>query len=439
MLNDEITNLRSYNSLATVLKEDVLLDLQVSDVLRALYRKRAMLLYDTGMGKTIMATAWMKMLLNEDPNRKFLFIAKYQQLAQTPEKIERNLGYSVCATNAEKESLERIFYSGEFKNYKVFIITHNCLGNLKFMQTLFKFRNEYFGIIVDEAHNLSNSNYASSASMLKSMLSCYEYVLALTATPIVSNIDQLAKLANVIDGDTYDNARKLINDLKAGRFSLNNDPNFFISRTREDFGINLEIKGHVINVDPSSHQVGATGQELFLITKGDGAFNQVNRLVKFIKDKEGERGLIYINQHAIREWVIPFLDKNNVKYECINGYTSMAERKEILEKFNVEHEIDVIITSVTEALDLDCNWVMFYEFTVNIAQMIGRATRGFEDRCLDVYFMVTDLTDEVDYFNNHIYNVAKDILRTTGKKYTAVYDAHEQLLDVDDDDWSWED
>ena len=136
----------------------------------------------------------------------------------------------------------------------------------------------------------------------------------------------------------------------------------------------------------------------------------------------GERGLVYINQHVIREWVLRFLDNAGIRYGCINGKTSKLEDEEVMDKFNNKKDLDVVITSVTEAIDLDCDWVMFYEYTVNVAQMIGRASRGLKDKTLKVYFMITEDTGELRYFYDNIYSVSEVIQKVVGKRYDAVFD-----------------
>ena len=421
-LEEEICSLTSYEAIENILTCDKLISLQAVDVLKMLYRKSSIVMYDTGMGKTYLAAAVIAMLRNEDPSRKFIMLVKKGQLIQTPKKLEKNIGVSVLATGADAKSLQKNFYSGAYKNYDVFMITHDCLENRKFMGELFKVRKEYSGLIIDEAHNLNNFIAASSASMLRGMCNSFEYRYALTATPITSDVAQAARLAYMLDSETYPDPKKLFYDLRSGRFSIEEDPCFFISRSRADFGIVSDVRGYPYFVDAQANQVNASGADMFVVCKGEGAVNQAKALVQFIKERPGQKGLVFINQHAIRNWVTPFLDKAGIRYDCINGYTSKEDKERIMTQFNELDELDVVITSVTEAIDLDCNWVMFYEFTLNIAQMIGRAYRGLYDKVLEVYFMFTKDTGEFNYFMDKIYARSELIRKVIGKSYTAVFD-----------------
>lgn len=212
-------------------------------------------------------------------------------------------------------------------------------------------------------------------------------------------------------------------------YGISDDPCFFVSRNAAAFGRVTAPKGIIVWIDPMPYQIEAEYSELSDLCKGEGATEQAEALAQLIQFNQGKRGLVYINRHKVREWVLPFLDKAGISYRCINGRTPNDEREEILKEFNEDKSVDIIITSVTEALDLDCDYVIFYEFTSNIKQMIGRAQRGFTDKNLFVFYMITDKTKEVDYFYNNIYKhceVASYVLR---KDYSEVLDLEDELLE----------
>lgn len=134
-----------------------------------------------------------------------------------------------------------------------------------------------------------------------------------------------------------------------------------------------------------------------------------------------------MNQHSIRNWILPFLDKEGIKYSCINGNTPGDERQRIMKQFNEEKSLDVIITSVTTAIDLDCDYVIFYEFTVNVKQMIGRAHRGLGDKDLDIVYIITEDSDEVDYFMNNIWARCEMIRDVLGQDYSEMEDVERDI------------
>lgn len=423
-------NITSCHALDMLLPNARLEDAQVVAVLKAIYRERALILFDVGMGKTYMSAAYIKMLLNDGSENKFIFLIKHLQNVQTPKELEYLTGVKVMPIlDAQASTIKKMKENSDILNYKILILTHDFLLSQTGIDFLYSIRKSYTGIIVDEAHNLNNSRDSKSGAILKAMCSNFKYRLGLTATPVVTDVKQLARLANIFDGDTYADVNKLANDLKKGRFSINEDPDFFIEKSRKDLGIKEEIIGDVIWVEAQTNQRFTTGAKMHKVCKGPGAVNQAEALVQFVLKHKGHKGLIYINEHKKREWVLPFLEQAGIKAVCLNGSTPDAVRVVEQKRFNEGNEIDVIITSLTESLNLDCEWVLFYEMTSNVQQMLGRAYRGLYDKKLYVYFMLTKNTGESAYFVENIYKNAVEIKDSVNKHYTAVFDAYNKIIE----------
>lgn len=317
-------------------------------------------------------------------------------------------------------------------DYDVTLATYSCLASQAFMDFFFEHRNDYNCIIVDEAHKLNNFVTADVGAKLYEIIKKFEYAYALTATPITTDIEQLARLASIFDSETYHDYHGLQMAFKYNSYRISDDPCFFVSRNADAFGRVTAPHGIIVWTDPMPFQIDAEYSELSDLCKGEGATEQAEalaQLIQFNKSNGNERGLVYINRHKVREWVLPFLDEAGITYRCINGKTPNDERQKTLKEFNEEKTVDVVITSVTEALDLDCDYVIFYEFTANIKQMIGRAQRGFTDKDLFVFYIITDKTKEVDYFYNNVYKrceIASYVLR---KDYSEVLDLEDELLE----------
>lgn len=424
-VEESLCKKQSFDAIKYVLHDIELHPLQCIDVMKMLYNKKSIVVYDTGLGKTILAAAVMKLLWREDPTRKFIFVGMHDQLVQTPQKLENLCGRRVISADASAKGLSQL-KSQKFWEYSVLFITHESLLNDKLMNEIFQYRNQYNGIFIDEAHELSNVGYAKSASILAGMVRQFEYRYALTATPITSSVSQMAKLMMLMDSEKFSNAKRLENAIKSGSVKVEDYPLFLISRSRREFESDAEGSQTIYNgitefVEPLPHQKNISNENmLFQICKGEGAYPQVERLVNIVKDRLGQHGLIYIRQHDVRRWVLPFFDKAGIKYACINGNTSTKQRAEIMHQFNDLKQFDVIITSVTTAVDLDCDYVVFYEFTVLVKQMIGRAHRGLKSKVLDVIFIITDDTKEVDYFYDNIFKISMFIRDLLQHDYTEL-------------------
>lgn len=426
-LERKLCKMKSCKAVSKVLENNNLHDLQSIDVLKMLAHKHALAIYDTGLGKTFLASAIMRMLHNYEHKSRFIMFITKNQLLQTPQKIERLTDLKVIGTDGTKESVMNFITKS--LDYDVSLVTYSCLESREFLDFFFKHRNEYNCIIVDEAHKLNNFVSANAGAKLYAIIEKFEYAFGLTATPITTDIEQLARLASIFDSKTYHEYHSLQLAFQYNSYAIEDDPCFFVSRNASAFGRVTPPKGIIVWVDPMPYQTEAQYGQLADLCKGEGATEQAESLAQLIQFNEGKRGLVYINHHSVREWVLPFLDKAGITYRCINGKTPHDERKTILKEFNENKTVDVIITSVTEALDLDCDYVIFYEFTSDIKQMIGRAQRGFTDKNLFVFYMITKRTREVDYFYNNVFKkceIASYVLR---KDYSEVLSLEGELLD----------
>lgn len=405
----KLLRLNSFNAFSKVLDGYNLEDFQCIDTLVALSQERCIIRYDTGMGKTLIASAIMRLLKKEVPSRKFIFVMKNAQMIQTPKKIIESTGLKVTATTAEQQQIDAKMLTRNFTENDVLMITHECLNSNVVMEVLHRNRKHFCGIVIDEAHELNNYLTADRSSMLVSMVKCFRFCYALTATPITTNEAQLANLMHIVDHKRCPSAKAIEKGLRNGNPAeiLSCYPGLIISRTRKDLGILNELRGYVDVVQPTPFQLqeaNRSGVNLFNILKGEGADPQIERLISIIKGYKArnQKGLVFINQHLIRENLLPHLAKAGINFECINGKTKMTDRKEIMHKFNVENSLDVIITSVTTSVDLDCDFIYFYEFTTDVQQMIGRGTRGLNPKVMDIRWMITDKTPEVQYFLDKI-------------------------------------
>lgn len=422
-LERELIRLQSFDAADNILHGIKLHPLQIADVLKMIYSKRAIVRYDTGTGKTLLAAAAMKLLWNEDSSRKFIMFVKKDQCLQTPKKLQDALGRPVIATSADEKSVRRVIESGEWLQYPLVLLTHNCLDNNRVMREVFKHRSEFCGVIIDEAHVVNNKGFAQVADVVSGLVSQFEFCWALTATPILTNPLQLAKLASVVDPKRYPKYPILAKALKQGEYSIAADPLFFINRTAEELGRHSKYVGRIVWVEPMPHQVVVESDGNPMVHwKGDGAVNQAKALVSLLLAMKGKRGLVYVRQHAIRQWIEGFLREAGIRYDCINGYV-VKERPEIIRRFNEEKSLDVLLTSVTTAIDADCDFVVFYEFTVELKQMIGRADRGLEGKTVDVFYLITRGCDEPAWFKEKIYDrdeMIRTILGTDSRELESV-------------------
>ncbi|MGL4950164.1 MAG: DEAD/DEAH box helicase [Anaeroplasmataceae bacterium] len=412
-LPDDLDRLESYEAIKDLITPP-LEQGQSVDLLRALFIKRYALFYATGMGKTYISSAYMKALKNKNHNAKFLMIIKKNQEHETPKKISKISGLTCKVFTASKDKVPTI---NTLDSCDVLMLTHDSLNSIEHMKSLLFIMDRITAIVADEAHLLSNLEEASSSFMLYSLSKRAEYFLGLTATPITSNISQLPKVLKLVAPMYVTNHKQLGYDLK----------NYGLSALPKQLNDLFTIRDRTYNnhhgiaefVESMPHQLNAKGKDLFVVTKGNGATKQADKLVELITVRKPEKGLVYVNRKDVYSFIEPYLKSKGIRCAKINGDTSSDDRNKILSDFKY-NEYDVILTNIKEALDMDSSYVIFYEFTAHVKQMIGRAERGLNPKPLDVIFMFTKDTDEYDYFIRNVYEISQEVEDILGIDFREV-------------------
>ena len=171
---------------------------------------------------------------------------------------------------------------------------------------------------------------------------------------------------------------------------------------------------------------------IFLTFKGPGADNQVEALVRIVQERkrQGKSVIIYVNLHAVREWVEEHFSSAGISFVSLTGrVTKQAAREEILNTFR-SGGVDVLITSVSESLNIDSDVVIFYEFTTKMKQVMGRAHRGLEGKQLELVFIVTRDSMETEYFHKYVYKRSLVLQRILQKDFSEFITIGKQLREM---------
>lgn len=405
-LLDDIGNLTSYEALSEI-TYPTLRDYQAIDLLHILAVKGFICMYDTGLGKTYVAGGFFKALKNAKIGDKFLAFTTNSNIGPFCKEISKCTGLR-CVFYTE--SLSNILRPIDVDQYDVIVMTHGCLNVVEHMRTLCMCLDSFKAVVVDELHLVSNFNESKRGLLMKSILSRFEYKLGLTATPMTTDESQLAKALHMINPEMVPDWKALTKDLKDyGSGVL--DPHLydlFVVRQRE-FN---HHKGFLVEIEPMSHQVEATGEGMFYLTKGEGAYNSFEKVIEIQTENFGRKGLIYSNLKGVQKALYDFLTEFGLNVMLINGDMSRAEKDRRAQEYR-EGNYDIVITNITEAIDLTSDYVIFYEFTSHVKQLIGRAERTLDSKMLPIYFLVVKDTGEYDYFLRNVYRrcqIVADIL-----------------------------
>lgn len=414
-LLDDIGELTSYEALSEI-TYPTLRDYQAIDLLHILAVKSFICMYDTGLGKTYVAGGFFKALKNAKIGDKFLAITTNSNISSFCKEITKCTGLR-CTYYTE--GLSRILNPIDVDSNDVIVLTHGCLNVVEHMTMLTTVINQFSAIVVDELHLVSNFDGSKRGYMLKAILSRFEYKLGLTATPITTDEEQLAKALHLINPIMVPDWKVLTRDLKACGSGVIDSHlrDLFIVRQRD----HNRHKGYLVGIDPLPHQVEAVGEDLFYVTKGEGAYNSFEKVMDIHRSIEGKRTLIYANLTLVQNALFKYLSSMGIKTVVINGKMTRAEKVRRAEAYRND-EYDVCISNITEAIDLTSDCVIFYEFTSHVKQFIGRAERTLDSKELPVYFLVVKDTGEFDYFLRNVYSrcqIVEDLLNFNLKEVTG--------------------
>lgn len=418
-----MTEFKSLNTVENIIEGLDLPDFQNIGVQKALLNNKMLLAFDTGTGKTYTYSVFVRALLNNNPEGKHIFVIIHDSINQAPSDIANLISAPVFAFSGKYEDYKK--FKRRWNEASVIILTYECFQNMELLSFLYDRLTEIESFVIDEAHHVSGWDVSDTAFIIRSFTHYIPYVVALTATPITSRKEQYYQIMNILDRNLSPRRDETFLDKYSERYMAVNRSDYFI---KGNYKTILEL------VEPSVHQIGEIKGIISRVIKGTGAVNQVNKLLYVVKEKlnQNKKVIIYVNYHDTREWIEKHFDSENIKYVSLHGrITKQEERKNILNSFN-GGDTNVLITSVSESLNITSDVVIFYEFTTKIKQVMGRAHRGLGAKELELIFIVTKDTMEIDYFMKYIYKRSLIIQNLLGKDYQEFIDIGNKLNSLEE-------
>lgn len=407
--------------------ENIIPDLELPSfqnigVQEILLNKRMLLAFDTGTGKTFTYSLFVRALLNRDPEKKHIYAIIHDSLDQAPKDIRGLTAVPVSAFTGAAGEYRRL--KTKWASSSIIILTYEAFRDMNIAHFLFTHIKEIESITLDEAHHVSNWDSSDMALMVRALCQYSPYVLALTATPMTSKTQQYYRLLNLVDRDL--SPRR--DETAAGKYNAR-----YMTVNRKDYSIKGNYKSTLELVTPHIHQIGEIKGIISKVMKGTGAVNQVQALLRVTDERlrQGKSVIIYVHYHDSRRWIEQHFTGRGIQFVSLHGkIVKMEERKALLSAFD-SGEVKVLITSVAESLNIDADVVIFYEFTTKLKQVMGRAHRGLEGKELELVFILTQDTQEIQFFMHYIYKRSLTIQRLLGKDYSEFVAIGDKLKQLD--------
>lgn len=384
---------------------------------------------DTGLGKTLIASAVMKILHDSGETDKFLYVVENAGLIQTANKVMSYTGLRVVTCDATESKGSVLEYMKD-DSYDVLMISYQAIQSFDVARYLIKHIELFDTVMYDECQWISELNNSNTWEITKQMRRHFRDVVMFSATPFRTNPMQLLKQVELLDKSILGNINEYINGRVKrdvmynivewyGLDEIKKDLVIYVNGfTREELGIKIEYNPVAHVVMPIQYQLSVEQHEIHKVKAFNNA-DSMKELISIVSEgvDDFKQGIIYCSTNDNKRLLLDELSKNGIDAEVIDGTISDKRKREEVKNRYLVGEIPVLIINVTTTLDLPSSYCIFYELcdagTVN--QFVGRCVRGLADTELDVHFILVDGTCEIEYFYNNLYKKSVYLQQALGK------------------------
>lgn len=365
----------------------VLKDVQQRAVDHMRTHDELLIVFGTGMGKTITAVTIALNYLTENPTRKVVVLSPKSLLNNFANELARHYGIT-------DESRIEYFTYGQFHR-KMEKSPRFCNNKL---------------LIIDEVHNFRNPKGKQLLSTLKCSSKCAKRVL-LTATPFVNSAKDLNSLYALLTGQKAVGGGTIpsLFENKVIFAPKVNDPRFFPTFTEHQIGIDMsdrEEERLKLELGRAYHDPEVFFHGFRRVVNGvkEGhayLSSKIPFILQTMLADRTKKNLIYSNwlEHGIHI-VEKELQRNQVPFVSISGADSTKHRNEAVARFNSGEANTLVISNAgSEGLDLKAVENVFVIDPpwnpAGVDQVIGRAIRynshdGMPPnrRHVDIYYLI---------------------------------------------------
>ncbi len=381
----------------------------------SLITKSTLISLATGLGKTMTAIALIDIVLRDiSKGTKFMFFCIPTSVDQVRNDFSKYCDLKVLSCTGARDSIFNLvntpitFVDG-------YVISMEALYSLEFCNWLATNKDFFSIIVIDEAHLVTlDSQIRDICVQLRNYCT---YMCALTATPLTTDPKQALDLVNMLDRKVISNSRRFLEpyevrdditfELKGyeGLDDVSDDlfPHY-VTFNRKDLNMDGKINSMIYFTQPNDEQRNCSRSESFELIKLPKDGDQARVLQALVNDKvrRGLRGIVYCRHLAVASMVQELLADINIPANKVNSENTEDEKRRFIPEFN-RGVNSVLITSTTTSLNISCDFIIVYEQTVHLSQLLGRAQRGFMPKDIEVDFILMEDTVEIDQFYDNVY------------------------------------
>ncbi len=407
----------------------------------AVIAQACLLNLDTGLGKTLISAGIVNTLRMIKPELKWVYLCQCSNLKTTADKLSRHLLSSdLIYCDSTEDAILNNFCNDKAASADIIVLSYEAITQQAVESFLFKNRDKFQGIFLDESQMLSN--LASHTSrLISAIINSAEYKILLSATPLRVSVEQVINQIYMLDRKMFDGVvlSSFLNQYRIwdnkeviGYKNLDHLEYQLMSRMLSLSRTDLDARGEYT---PYMHICSSELDSEARITevvdfKCNEYGSTMHKLIELVKkyNADGKHGLIYANRNVIKSAIYTALTDAEIKVDIMDGtHTATQKKKDIVHHQFLNRELDVLITNITTGKDLPCDYIIFYELTFDYKQMIGRGERGLQGVDLDIHFILTDSVYEMRFFYTNVYQRGILLEQLCGKDLPELHGALEQL------------
>lgn len=403
-------SLESAHFLKYLLPNVNLRDSQIKAAIHMCLMDYQLISFDTGLGKTIAMLAGLVAKHNSGIKLRILLLCPLAGMNQVYDSINTFTRFKATRLSGSAAGMDR-FHKQVTPDTDIVLCNYEAFDNpecLDLIRTLVQ--GEFFNtIVLDEAHVMANVYTSNRNFFIANVVVSMKYRYFLTATPIISDVQQYATLIALLYND-LGNLGTYINRVAGGEFAVERVPNLVQFKERDT---PYEAKLHL--VDGIKYSSTCYGSEIFKYTRGEKATAVDLKLRELIADAP-ERLLIFSHYKMHHKYLADLCESLGRKPGVISSDTNKAK---VQEEY-LTGLLDCIIFSIPTELNLPADSVIMYDWTCMAHQAIGRGLRSDKTDGYTAHFIVTDSEKELSLFDNTVVKNSLLLSQAFGKDMTRL-------------------
>ena len=402
--------LQSANFLEHLLPNVKLRDYQVRAAIHIAIQDYQLLAFDTGLGKTVAMLAGLVAKKNYGIPVRALILCPLAGMEQVYNSINKFTDFKAVKLTGSEKGLNKFIHSLD-ESVDILLCNYEAFDNPKVLKVMHYINNMamFNTIVLDEAHTIANIHTSNRNFFIATLVRNMRFKYFLTATPIISEINQYATLIALMK-DELDELGSLVSRARAGYFSHERVPHMVQFKERE-----LGYKVKLYKFPEVKYTGTSYGTEIFKYTRGPESKQVEKKLKDIITNTDGKL-LIYSHLKANHKYLADLAESLGRKVGIISGDTSKSD---VQERFN-KGELDCVVFSIPTELNLPAKAIVLYDWTSMAHQAIGRGIRSESADGYVAHIFLTKTEKEVSLFNNTVIKNSVYLSQAFGKQITEL-------------------